>query len=53
MEIKDYDKDLFDFFSKLIEDEEEIDILQKIMGGVEFEEIIENYIDSIRLLEND
>lgn len=41
-----YDKDLFVFFSKLIDEPEELDLLKQIMSGIDEEKIIEEYIKS-------
>jgi len=43
---KEYDEDLFEFFSKLIDNPKEIDLLKNIMSGVDGDKIIEEYIKS-------
>lgn len=49
----EFDKDLFDFFSSLLDSEIEIDLLRKIFSGCQGDEIIEEYIESLGGLEND
>jgi len=53
MEKKEYDEDLFEFFSRLLDDDIEIDLLKNIMSGIDNETIIKNYIDSIGEQEDD
>ena len=48
-----YDKDLYDFFSKLIDDKEELILLKNIMSGVDGEIIIEEFIKSQGVQQND
>ena len=36
----EYDKDLFELFSKLLDNEIEKMLLEKLMGGVDFEKIM-------------
>ena len=48
-----YDKDLYEFFSKLIDEPEELNLLKSIMSGIHEEKIIEEYIKSTGDSEND
>ncbi len=49
----EYDKDILEFFSKLLEDTSEINLLKDILSGAEFDEVIEKYLDSIGAQEHD
>ena len=46
MDENKFDEDLFEFFSKLIDDPNELTLLKNIMSGVDGEIIIEEYIKS-------
>lgn len=48
-----YDKDLFNFFSQLIEDNDEITILEEILSDKSNEEIINSFVASISEDTND
>ena len=50
---KELDKDLLDFFNKLIEDEQEVAILNGILANLSNEAIVENFIKSIGMNKND
>jgi hypothetical protein len=47
MENPQYDKDFYDFFSNLINDDEEVDLLRKILEGKDEESIVKEYIQNL------
>jgi len=47
MENPQYDKDFYIFFASLIEDEEEVVLLRKILEGKDGESIVKEYIQNL------
>lgn len=47
MDSPQFDTDLFEFFSHLIDDEEEVEILRKILEGKVNEIIIREYLQNL------
>lgn len=53
MNNNEYDEDLFDLYTKLLDEEEEIDLLKKIMNGVDGDKIIDEFLKSLGDKKND
>jgi hypothetical protein len=53
MENPQYDKDFYEFFASLINDDEEVDLLRKILEGKDVESIVKEYIQTLGEMSDD